>query len=118
VLNNELDLAVVGPRSRIPTSHPSVCQRRARGVAPAGHKLAGSKGLALKDLEDQPFVMRDPRRQRWSLERLRARPAAKLHVAMELVKRSDQHAVESGPASRCSRLRLRGSSFRAAAGRA
>jgi DNA-binding transcriptional LysR family regulator len=67
-------------------------------VAPAGHKLAGKRGLSLKDLQDQPFVMREPASgSRWSLEKAARKAGAKLTVAMELGSNGAiKHAVESG----------------------
>jgi DNA-binding transcriptional LysR family regulator len=99
VLNNELDLAVVGPALKDPdlVILPFVSDELVV-VAPAGHKLAGRKGLALKDLEDQPFVMREPASgSRWSLEKAARKAGAKLNVAMELGSNGAiKHAVESG----------------------
>jgi LysR family transcriptional regulator, low CO2-responsive transcriptional regulator len=99
VLNNELDLAVVGPALKDPDLAilPFVSDELVV-VAPAGHKLAGRKGLALKDLVDQPFVMREPASgSRWSLEKAARKAGAKLNVAMELGSNGAiKHAVESG----------------------
>src|ERR1700686_1217497 len=60
VLLNELALAVVGPALKDPDLAiiPFVSDELVV-VAPAGHKLAGRKGLALKDLQREPFVMRE-----------------------------------------------------------
>ena len=99
VLNNELDLAVVGPALKDPDLAilPFVSDELVV-VAPAGHNLAGRKGLALKDLVDQPFVMREPASgSRWSLEKAARKAGAKLNVAMELGSNGAiKHAVESG----------------------
>lgn len=99
VLNNELDLAVVGPALKDPDLAilPFVTDELVV-VAPAGHALAGRKGLALKDLVDQPFVMREPASgSRWSLEKATRKAGAKLNVAMELGSNGAiKHAVESG----------------------
>src|SRR6202140_889206 len=99
VLNNELDLAVVGPALKDPDLAilPFVTDELVV-VAPAGHKLAGRKGLALKDLGDQPFVMREPASgSRWSFEKAARKAGAKLNVAMELGSNGAiKHAVESG----------------------
>jgi DNA-binding transcriptional LysR family regulator len=67
-------------------------------VAPAGHKLAGRKGLALKDLGDQPFVMREPASgSRSAFEKTARKAGVKLNVAMELGSNGAiKHAVESG----------------------
>ncbi|MDQ2943406.1 MAG: LysR family transcriptional regulator [Candidatus Dormibacteraeota bacterium] len=99
VVNNELDLAVVGPALKDPDLAilPFVSDELAV-VAPAGHKLAGRRGLALKDLEDQPFVMREPASgSRWSLEKAARKAGAKLTVAVELGSSGAiKQAVESG----------------------
>src|ERR1700716_3942176 len=99
VLNNELDLAVVGPALKDPDLAilPFVSDELAV-VAPAGHKMAGRSDLVLKDLEDQPFIMREPASgSRWSLEKAARKAGAKLTVAMELGSNGAiKHAVESG----------------------
>jgi DNA-binding transcriptional LysR family regulator len=99
VLNNELDLAVVGPALKDPDLAilPFLSDELVV-VAPARHSLAGRRGLALKDLEDQPFVMREPASgSRWSLEKVARKAGAKLNVAMELGSNGAiKHAVESG----------------------
>ena len=99
VLLNELDLAVVGPALKDPDLAilPFVSDELVV-VAPAGHTLAGRSGLALKDLESQPFVMREPASgSRWSLEKAARKAGAKLNVAMELGSNGAiKHAVESG----------------------
>ena len=99
VLNNELDLAVVGPALKDADLAilPFVSDELVV-VAPAGHKFAGTQGLALKDLEDQPFIMREPASgSRWSLEKAARKAGAKLTVAMELGSNGAiKHAVESG----------------------
>jgi DNA-binding transcriptional LysR family regulator len=99
VLLNELDLAVVGPALKDPDLAilPFVSDELVV-VAPAGHTLARRRGLALKDLESQPFVMREPASgSRWSLEKAARKAGAKLNVAMELGSNGAiKHAVESG----------------------
>ncbi|HEV2036244.1 MAG TPA: LysR family transcriptional regulator, partial [Candidatus Dormibacteraeota bacterium] len=99
VLLNELDLAVVGPALKDPDLAilPFVSDELVV-VAPAGHALAGRRGLVLKDLESQPFVMREPASgSRWSLEKAARKAGAKLNVAMELGSNGAiKHAVESG----------------------
>ena len=99
VLRNELDLAVVGPALKDSelTILPFLSDELAV-VAPAGHRLAGRHGLSLKDLQDQPFVMREPASgSRWSLEKAARKAGAKLTVAMELGSNGAiKHAVESG----------------------
>jgi DNA-binding transcriptional LysR family regulator len=99
VLLNELDLAVVGPALKDPDLAilPFVSDELVV-VAPTGHALAGRRGLALKDLESQPFVMREAASgSRWSLEKAARKAGAKLNVAMELGSNGAiKHAVESG----------------------
>src|SRR6267143_605595 len=99
VLNSELDLAVVGPALKdsdlaiLPFLTDELVV-----VAPSNHRLAEKRGLSLKDLSDQPFVMREPASgSRWSLEKAARKAGAKLHVAMELGSNGAiKHAVESG----------------------
>jgi DNA-binding transcriptional LysR family regulator len=99
VLLNELDLAVVGPALKDPDLAilPFISDELVV-VAPANHKLAGRRGLALKDLQDQPFVMREPASgSRSELEKAARKAGAKLNVAMELGSNGAiKHAVESG----------------------
>ena len=99
VLRNDLDLAVVGPASRDPDLSiiPFISDELVV-VAPAGHPFATRHGLSLKDLADQPFVMREAASgSRWSLEKAARKAGAKLQVAMELGSNGAiKHAVESG----------------------
>jgi DNA-binding transcriptional LysR family regulator len=99
VLTNELDLAVVGPASRDPhlTVVPFLSDELVV-VAPAGHPMAGKKGLTLKDLSGEPFIMRESTSgSRWSLEKEARKTGAKLVAAMELGSNGAiKHAVESG----------------------
>ncbi|GAC1472847.1 MAG: LysR family transcriptional regulator [Candidatus Dormibacteraceae bacterium] len=99
VLLNELDLAVVGPALKDPELAilPFLSDELVV-VAPAGHALAGRRGLALRDLVSQPFVMREPASgSRWSLEKAARKAGAKLNVAMELGSNGAiKHAVQSG----------------------
>jgi DNA-binding transcriptional LysR family regulator len=99
VLRNELDLAVVGPALKDPELAiiPFLSDELVV-VAPAGHALAPKRGLTLKDLADQPFVMREAASgSRWSLEKAARKAGAKLTVAMELGSNGAiKHAVESG----------------------
>jgi LysR family transcriptional regulator, low CO2-responsive transcriptional regulator len=99
VLNNELDLAVVGPAMKDPelASIPFMSDELVV-VAPAGHRLAAQESLGLKDLAGEPFVMREPASgSRWSLEKAARKAGAKLKVAMELGSNGAiKHAVESG----------------------
>lgn len=99
VLRSELDLAVIGPALKDPELAilPFISDELVV-VAPAGHSLAGRRGLILKDLEEQPFVMREPASgSRWSFEKAARKAGAKLTVAMELGSNGAiKHAVESG----------------------
>lgn len=99
VLRNELDLAVVGPALKDPDlAIVPFMSDELVVVAPAGHPLAGRRNLGLKDLSDQPFVMREAASgSRWSLEKAARKAGAKLMVAMELGSNGAiKHAVESG----------------------
>jgi len=99
VLRNELDLAVVGPALKdadlaiVPFLSDELVV-----IAPAGHPLAGRRGLSLKELSDQPFVMREAASgSRWSLEKAARKEGVRLIVAMELGSNGAiKHAVESG----------------------
>src|SRR6202162_3827345 len=99
VLRNELDLAVVGPALKDPDLAllPFVSDELIV-TAPAGHKLAGRHALDMKDLEHQPFVMREPASgSRWALEQAARKAGAKLDVAMDLGSNGAiRRAVESG----------------------
>jgi DNA-binding transcriptional LysR family regulator len=99
VLRNELDLAVVGPALKDPDLAilPFVSDELVV-IAPAGHRLEGRRGLAMKDLEGQPFVMREPASgSRSTFEKAARKAGAKLDVAMELGSNGAiKHAVESG----------------------
>jgi LysR family transcriptional regulator, low CO2-responsive transcriptional regulator len=99
VLRNELDLAVVGPALKDPEMAiiPFLSDELVV-VAPAGHPLAGKRGLTLKDLAGKPFIMREASSgSRWSLEKAARKAGAKLSVAMELGSNGAiKHAVESG----------------------
>ena len=99
VLGNELDLAVVGPALKDPglAIIPFLSDELVV-IAPAGHPLAGRRGLTLKDLAGEPFVMREAASgSRWSLEKAARKDGVKLQVAMELGSNGAiKHAVESG----------------------
>ncbi|HUE67738.1 MAG TPA: LysR substrate-binding domain-containing protein, partial [Candidatus Acidoferrum sp.] len=71
VLRNELDLAVVGPALKDPDlAIVPFLSDELVVIAPAGNPLARRRGLSLKDLADQPFVMREAASgSRWSLEK-------------------------------------------------
>src|SRR5260370_13803938 len=100
VLNSELDLAVVGPALKdadlaiLPFLTDELVV-----VAPSSHKLTEKRALSLKDLSDQPFVMREPASgSRWSLEKAARKAGAKLNVAMELGSTGAiKHADEAEP---------------------
>jgi LysR family transcriptional regulator, low CO2-responsive transcriptional regulator len=99
VLLNELDLAVVGPALHdVELAVIPFLTDELVVVAPAGHPLAGKRGLNLKDLAAQPFVMREAASgSRWSLEKAARKAGARLKVAMELGSNGAiKHAVESG----------------------
>src|SRR5437588_1489285 len=99
VLNNDLDLAVVGPASKDadPAIIPFLSDELVV-VAPRGHPLANRRRLTLKELSGEPFIMREPTSgSRWSLEKEARKAGAKLAVAMELGSNGAiKHAVESG----------------------
>jgi LysR family transcriptional regulator, low CO2-responsive transcriptional regulator len=99
VLRNELDLAVVGPALDDPELAiiPFISDELVV-VAPAGHPMARKKGLVLKDLSAQPFIMREAASgSRWSLEKAARKAGVRLEVAMELGSNGAiKHAVESG----------------------
>ncbi|HKW73479.1 MAG TPA: LysR family transcriptional regulator [Candidatus Dormibacteraeota bacterium] len=99
VLRNELDLAVVGPALNDPELAilPFLSDELVV-VAPHGHAFAGRRGLTLKDLAGEPFIMREAASgSRWSLEKAARKAGARLSVAMELGSNGAiKHAVESG----------------------
>lgn len=99
VLNNELDLAVVGPAMNDPElAVVPFLSDELVVVAPSGHPQAGKKNLTLKELADLPFVMREAGSgSRWSLDKAARKAGARLKVAMELGSNGAiKHAVESG----------------------
>src|SRR5579859_1016200 len=99
VLRNELDLAVVGPALKDPELAvlPFLTDELIV-VVPAGHSLSGKRGLTLKDLAREPFIMREAASgSRSSLEKAARKVGARLTVAMELGSNGAiKHAVESG----------------------
>src|SRR5205814_4981752 len=99
VLSSELDLAVVGPALKVPELAviPFLSDELVV-IAPAGHPLAGKRGLTLKQVTGEPFVMREPASgSRWSLEKAARKAGARLNIAMELGSNGAiKHAVESG----------------------
>lgn len=99
VLANELDLAVVGP----PLKHPDLAVipwlfDELVVIAPEDHPLAHRRGLTLKDLKDEPMLMREPGSgTRWAVEKQARKAGVNLQVAMELGSNGAiKHAVESG----------------------
>jgi DNA-binding transcriptional LysR family regulator len=99
VLRNELDLAVVGPALKDPdlAITPFLADELVV-VAPSNFRLPRKGATTLKDLSDQPFVMRESSSgSRSALEKAARKAGAKLHVAMELGSNGAiKHAVESG----------------------
>ena len=99
VLNNELDLAIVGPAAKDPElAIVPFLEDELVVVAPGGHALGGRKRLTLRDVTGEPFIMREAASgSRWSLEKEARRAGARLKVAMELGSNGAiKHAVESG----------------------
>ena len=99
VLSSELDLAVVGPALKDPELAviPFLSDELVV-IAPAGHPLAGKRGLTLRQVTGEPFVMREAASgSRWSLEKAARKAGARLNIAMELGSNGAiKHAVESG----------------------
>ncbi len=99
VLRNELDLAVIGPPLKDPDleSMPFMSDELVV-IAPAGHPAAGRRGLSLRDLKDEPFLMREQGSgTRWAVEKAARKAGVALPVAMELGSNGAiKHAVESG----------------------
>ena len=99
VLRNELDLAVVGP----PLKDPDLVvvpffTDELVVIAPLEHPLATRRDLTLKDLKDEPFLMREEGSgTRFEVEKAARRAKVKLQVEMELGSNGAiKHAVESG----------------------
>jgi LysR family transcriptional regulator, low CO2-responsive transcriptional regulator len=99
VLANQLDLAVVGP----PLKHPDLAVIPWRFdelvvIAPEDHRLARRSGLTLKDLKEEPMLMREAGSgTRWAVEKAARKAGVELKVAMELGSNGAiKHAVESG----------------------
>jgi LysR family transcriptional regulator, low CO2-responsive transcriptional regulator len=99
VLRNELDLAVVGPPLKDPdlVVVPFMTDELVV-IAPLEHPLASRRGLTLKELGDQPFLMREEGSgTRFAVEKAARRANVRLQVAMELGSNGAiKHAVESG----------------------
>jgi len=99
VLRNELDLAVVGPALKDPElAIMPFLSDELIVVAPSGHPFAGKRGLTLKELSAEPFVMREAASgSRASFEKAARKAGAKMTMAMELGSNGAiKHAVESG----------------------
>ncbi len=99
VLKNELDLAVVGPALRDPdlVVTPFIHDELVV-IAPQEHRLAQRRNLTLKDLRDEPFLMREEGSgTRFAVEKAARRANVRLEVAMELGSNGAiKHGVESG----------------------
>ena len=99
VLLNELDLAVVGPPLRDPdlVVTPFISDELVV-IAPREHRLAGRRGLTLKDLKEEPFLMREEGSgTRFAVEKAARRAGVRLQVGMELGSNGAiKHGVESG----------------------
>jgi DNA-binding transcriptional LysR family regulator len=99
VLANQLDLAVVGPTLRHPDLEvlPFMSDELVV-IAPGGSSYARRRGLALKDIKDEPFIMREEGSgTRWAVDKAARRAGVQLKVEMELGSNGAiKHAVESG----------------------
>jgi DNA-binding transcriptional LysR family regulator len=99
VLRNELDLAVVGPPQKNPdlVSLPFMFDELVI-IAPPSHRLAGRTGLSLKDLRDEPFIMREAGSgTRWAIEKAFRKAGVQVPVGMSLGSNGAiKHAVEGG----------------------
>ena len=99
VLRNELDLAVVGPPLRDPdlVVVPFIDDELVV-IAPREHPLARRRRLTLRDLKDEPFLMREEGSgTRYAVETAARRARVQLQVGMELGSNGAiKHAVESG----------------------
>jgi DNA-binding transcriptional LysR family regulator len=99
VLRNELDLAVVGPSLKdpdlqsLPFMHDELVV-----IAPAGHPLAAERKLTLRQLREEPFILREAGSgTRWAVEKAARRAGVRLLIGMELGSNGAiKHAVESG----------------------
>ncbi|MGH7775921.1 MAG: LysR substrate-binding domain-containing protein, partial [Candidatus Dormibacterales bacterium] len=99
VLRSEIDLAVVGPPLKNPdlTSLPFMTDELVV-VAPPNHPLAGKSRISLRELRDEPFIMRETGSgTRWAVEKAIRRAGIRLEIGMELGSNGAiKHAVESG----------------------
>ena len=99
VLRNELDLAVVGPPLKDPDLEAvKFMSDELVVVAPGGHPLAARQDLTLRDLRDEPFIMREAGSgTRWAVEKAAHRAGVSLRTEMALGSNGAiKHAVESG----------------------
>lgn len=99
VLRSELDLAVVGPPLKSPDlSSIPFMEDELVVVAPPNHPLAGRGRISLRDLRDEPFIMREAGSgTRWAVEKAVRRAGVRLQIGMELGSNGAiKHAVESG----------------------
>src|SRR5918912_1169916 len=99
VLRNELDVAIVGPPQKNPdlVSLPFMSDELVV-IAPASHALANRGRLTLRDLRNEPFIMREEGSgTRWAIEKQVRRAGVRLTITMELGSNGAiKHAVESG----------------------
>ena len=99
VLKNELDLAVVGPPLKDPdlVVLPFISDELVV-IAPQGHPLAGRRNLTLRDLRDEPFLMREAGSgTRFAVDKAARGAGVRLQVGMELGSNGAiKHGVESG----------------------
>jgi LysR family transcriptional regulator, low CO2-responsive transcriptional regulator len=99
VLKNELDLAIVGPPLKDPdlVVLPFISDELVV-IAPHGHPLAKRRNLGLRDLREEPFLMREEGSgTRFEVEKAARKANVRLEVGMELGSNGAiKHAVESG----------------------
>ena len=99
VLRNQLDLAVVGPPLHDPdlVVLPFISDELVV-IAPREHPLAKRRNLSLKDLEGEPFLMREEGSgTRFAVDLATRKANVRLEVGMELGSNGAiKHAVESG----------------------
>ena len=99
VLRSELDLAVVGPALDVPdlVVTPFMSDELVV-IAPRGHRLASRRRMTLRDLEGEPFLMREEGSgTRFAVETAARKAGVTLEVGMELGSNGAiKHAVESG----------------------
>ena len=99
VLKNELDLAIVGPPLKDPdlVVLPFISDELVV-IAPREHPLAKRRNLGLKDLQGEPFLMREEGSgTRFAVDLAARKANVRLEVGMELGSNGAiKHAVESG----------------------